>query len=36
LSDGDYVAILAFALKANGVALEQPLDGQKAASINLH
>ena len=36
LPDGDYVAILAFALKANGVALDQPLDGERAAAIKLH
>jgi hypothetical protein len=35
LADDEYVAILAFALKANGVALEQPLDGARAAEINL-
>ncbi|HWM87732.1 MAG TPA: cytochrome c [Kofleriaceae bacterium] len=36
LPDDEYVAILAFALKANGVALEQPLDAEQAAKINLH
>ena len=36
LADDEYVAILAFALKANGVTLEQPLDGEQAASLNLH
>jgi S-disulfanyl-L-cysteine oxidoreductase SoxD len=36
LSDEDYVAILAFDLKANGVALEKPLDGAQAAELQLH
>jgi hypothetical protein len=36
LPDDEYVAILAFALKANGVTLEQALDGEQAATINLH
>lgn len=36
LSDDEYVAILAFDLKANGVTLENPLDGEVAATINLH
>lgn len=36
LSDDEYVAILAFDLKANGVALEQPLDGALAATLELH
>lgn len=36
LSDDEYVAILAFDLKANGVTLENPLDGELAATINLH
>lgn len=32
----EYFAILAFDLKANGVALEQPVDGAGAAAITLH
>jgi mono/diheme cytochrome c family protein len=36
LPDEDYVAILAFDLKANGVALEKPLDGAQAAELQLH
>ncbi len=36
LPDDEYVAILAFALKANGVTLGQALDGEQAATINLH
>jgi len=36
LADDEYVAILAFDLKANGVTLEKPLDGDVAATINLH
>ena len=36
LPDDDYVAILAFDLKANGVTLDKPLDGEVAATINLH
>lgn len=35
LSDDEYVAILAFDLKANGVTLENPLDGEVAATIDL-
>lgn len=36
LSDDEYLAIVAFALSANGVALEQPLDGETASRIVLH
>lgn len=36
LSTDEYLAIFAFDLTANGVALEQPLDGAKAQSIVLH
>lgn len=36
LSTDEYLAIFAFDLTANGIALEQPLDGPKAASIVLH
>jgi hypothetical protein len=36
LADDEYVAILAFDLKANGVNLEKPLDGDVAATLNLH
>jgi cytochrome c5 len=35
LPDEDYVAILAFDLKANGVALDKPLDGAQAAELQL-
>jgi S-disulfanyl-L-cysteine oxidoreductase SoxD len=36
LADEEYVAILAFALKANGVTLQRPLDGSLAAELKLH
>ncbi|HKE14194.1 MAG TPA: cytochrome c [Kofleriaceae bacterium] len=36
LADDEYVAILSFDLKANGVKLERPLDGEQAAQLNLH
>jgi mono/diheme cytochrome c family protein len=36
LTTDQYLAIFAFDLTANGVTLEQPLDGAKAASIVLH
>lgn len=36
LSADEYFAILAFDLKANGVALTQPVDGAVAAGIVLH
>jgi cytochrome c len=36
LSTDEYLAIFAFDLTANGIALEQPLDGAKAQSIVLH
>lgn len=36
LSDADYVAILAFDLKANGVTLEAPLDAEIAKGLVLN
>jgi mono/diheme cytochrome c family protein len=36
LTDEQYAAILAFALKANGIAPSKPLDPQGAAEIVLH
>lgn len=36
LTDGEYVDILAFDLKANGVELDAPLDAQTAAELVLH
>ena len=36
LSTDEYLAIFAFDLTANGIVLEQPLDGAKAQSIVLH
>ncbi|HUQ01875.1 MAG TPA: cytochrome c [Kofleriaceae bacterium] len=36
LSQDEYLAIFAFDLTANGVKLEQPLDGAAAAAIVLH
>jgi cytochrome c len=36
LSTDEYLAIFAFDLTANGVTLEQPLDGPKAQSVVLH
>jgi cytochrome c len=36
LTDAQYVDILAFDLKANGVELEQPLDAEVAAGLKLH
>jgi cytochrome c len=36
LSEADYWAVLAFALSANGVALERPVDPDRAAAIVLH
>ncbi len=36
LTTDEYLAIFAFDLTANGVTLEQPLDGAKAQSIVLH
>jgi mono/diheme cytochrome c family protein len=36
LKPEEYFAILAFDLKANGVALKQPVDAQSAAAITLH
>jgi hypothetical protein len=36
LAADEYFAILAFDLKANGVALTQPVDGAVAAGIVLH
>jgi cytochrome c len=36
LSGDEYFAILAFDLKANGVALTQPVDGTVAAGVVLH
>jgi S-disulfanyl-L-cysteine oxidoreductase SoxD len=35
LSEADYFAVLAFALKANGIELEQKLDGALAASLTI-
>jgi hypothetical protein len=36
LKADEYFAILAFDLKANGVALTQPVDGAVASGIVLH
>ncbi|MDB4954716.1 MAG: hypothetical protein JWO36_2285 [Myxococcales bacterium] len=36
LSTGEYLAIFAFDLSANGVKLDHPLDGPTAQSITLH
>lgn len=36
LTDAEYVDILAFDLKANGVDLQQPLDGEVAKTLKLH
>lgn len=36
LSTDEYLAIFAFDLTANGIVLDQPLDGAKAQSIVLH
>jgi hypothetical protein len=36
LKADEYFAILAFDLKANGVALKQPVDAASAAAITLH
>lgn len=36
LSDDEYVAILAFDLKANGKTLDKPLDAESAAALELH
>lgn len=36
LTDDEYLAIMAFDLTANGIALEKPLDGETAAQIVLH
>jgi mono/diheme cytochrome c family protein len=36
LADDEYVAILSFDLKANGVTLPKPLDGEQAAQLKLH
>jgi cytochrome c len=36
LSTDEYLAIFAFDLTANGVTLDQPLDGAKAQSVVLH
>lgn len=33
LSDEEYLAVMAFALTANGVKLDGPLDGEQAAAI---
>ncbi len=36
LEDQEYVEVLAFDLKANGVELESPLDGENAKTVVLH
>ena len=36
LKDGEYLAVTAWMLQANGIAVSAPLDATNAASINLH